>query len=84
MVEKRGVHGLAHGLVAAEGEGDIADAARETRQRETRVQLAHGFDEGDAVVVVLLDAGGDGEDVRIEDDVSRIETDFVDEDAVGA
>jgi hypothetical protein len=28
-----------------------------------------GLDEVDGVVVVLLDAGGDGEDVRVEDDV---------------
>ena len=48
------------------------------------VQLAHRLDELDGVVVVLLDAGGDGEDVRIEDDVGRIEADFVDEDVVGA
>ena len=48
------------------------------------LQLADGFDERDAVVVVLLDAGGDGEDVRVEDDVGRIEADFVDEDVVGA
>ena len=33
---------------------------------------------------MLLDAGGDGEDVRIEDDVGRIEADLVDEDLVGA
>jgi hypothetical protein len=30
---------------------------------------AHRLDEVDGVVVVLLDAGGDGEDVRVEDDV---------------
>ena len=36
------------------------------------------------VVVVLLHAGGDGEDVGIEDDVFGREADLVDEDAVGA
>jgi hypothetical protein len=30
---------------------------------------ARGLDEVDRVVVVLLDAGGDGEDVGVEDDV---------------
>ena len=46
------------------------------------MQLAHCFDEADAVVVVLLDAGGDGEDVGVEDDVSRVEADLVDKDLV--
>ena len=36
------------------------------------------------VVVVLLDAGGDGQDVRIEDDVLRREADFLRQDAIGA
>ena len=31
--------------------------------------LPRRLDEGDAVAVVLLDAGRDGEDVRVEDDV---------------
>ena len=42
------------------------------------------LDEVDRVVVVFLDAGGDGEDVRVEDDVFGRETDLVDEDPVGA
>ena len=45
---------------------------------------AGGVDEIERVVVVLLDAGGDGQDVGIEDDVVRVEADFIDEDAVGA
>ena len=45
---------------------------------------ARGVDEVDRVVVVLLHAGGDGEDVGVEDDVFGREADLVDEDAVGA
>ncbi len=37
--------------------------------REVRDDLARRLDEVDAVIVVFLDAGGDGEDVRVEDDV---------------
>ena len=44
---------------------------------------ACGFDEVDGVVVVLFHAGGDGEDVGVEDDVFRREADFIDEHAVG-
>jgi hypothetical protein len=43
--------------------------------------MMRGFDEVHRVVVVLFDAGGDGEDVRVEDDVFRREADLVDQDA---
>ena len=33
---------------------------------------------------MLCDAGGDGEDVGVEDDVARVEADAVDEQVVGA
>ncbi len=45
---------------------------------------ARRLDEGDAVAVVLLHPGGDGEDVGIEDDVLGRETDLVHQDVVGA
>src|SRR5690606_31029215 len=41
-------------------------------------------DEVHRVVVVLLDTGGDGEDVRVEDDVFRREAHFVDQNVVAA
>jgi hypothetical protein len=37
--------------------------------RQVLLDPAHRFDEIDGVVVVLGNAGGDGEDVRVEDDV---------------
>ena len=49
-----------------------------------RLDPARRLDEVDAVVVVLLDAGGDGEDVGVEDDVLGREADLLGEDAVGA
>ena len=52
--------------------------------RQGRADDPGRLDEVDRVVVVFLDAGGDGEDVRIEDDVFGREADAVDEDAVGA
>jgi hypothetical protein len=42
--------------------------------RQRFADLAGRLDEVDAVIVVLLDAGRDGEDVRVEDDVFRRET----------
>jgi hypothetical protein len=43
---------------------------------------ASGVNEVLAVVVMLLHAGGDGENVRVEDDVVGIEADLLREDAI--
>ena len=45
--------------------------------------LPRRLDEGDAVAVVLLDAGGDREDVRVEDDVLRRKPDLLGQELVG-
>ena len=52
--------------------------------RQGRGDLPRRLDEGDAVVVVLLDAGGDGEDVGIEDDVLGREAGLFGQQLVGA
>ncbi len=52
--------------------------------RQLLADEARRLDEGYAVTVMLLDAGRDREDVRIEDDVFRREADLVDQDVVGA
>ena len=78
------MHGLADFVVAAKAEGDVGDAAADLGVRQVGLDPARGVDEVDGVVVVLLHAGGDGEDVGIEDDVFGRKADFVDEDAVGA
>ena len=81
VIEEHRVHRLAHGLVAAEREGKVRHAAGDMRVRQVLPDPARRLDEGDAVVVVLLDAGRDREDVRIEDDVFRREADLVRQDA---
>ena len=57
-------------LIFDAGTGDLEDAV--------------GLDEIDRVVVVLLEAGRDRQDVRVEDDVERVEARRVDEQPVGA
>ena len=54
------------------------------RERQVLADPARRLDEVHAVVVVLLDAGGDGEDVRVEDDVLGREPHLLDQDVVGA
>ena len=84
VVEEDRVHRLAHRVVAAEGEGDVGDAAGDVDMRQRGDDAAGRLDEVDAVVVVLLDAGGDGEDVGVEDDVLGREADLLGQELVGA
>ena len=84
VVEEHRVHRLAHPLVAAEGEGEIGDAARDVHVRQLGLDAARGLDIGEAVIAVLLDAGGHGEDVGIEDDVFGRKADFLGEQLIGA
>ena len=83
VVEERRVNRLAHDLVAAERERHIADAAADLHARARLLEEARRLDEVDGVVRVLLEARADGEHVRIEDDVVRIEPRPLDEQRVG-
>ena len=78
VIEEDRVHRLAHQLIAAEREGKVGDAAGDVGVRQVLPDPARALDESDAVAVVLLHARGDGEDVRIEDDVLRRKADAVD------
>ena len=84
VIEEHRMHRLAHRFVAAERERQVRDAAGNMRVRQVRPDPARRLDEGDAVAVVLVHAGGDGKDVRIEDDVLRRKADAVDQNVVGA
>ena len=84
VVQKDGVDGLAHGLVAAKAKGDVGHAPRYLGAGQVLLDPACGLDEVDGVVVVLFDAGGDGEDVGIEDDVLRRHAHHIDQEAIGA
>ncbi len=84
-VEKEGrMDGLAHEVVAAEREREVADAAADLHARARRFDDLRRLDEVDRVLVVLFEARGDREDVGIEDDVVRIESSLREEQRVGA
>ena len=83
VIQEDRVYGLAHGLVAAEREAHVRDAARDAGMRQVLAYPARALDEIDRVVVVLVDAGRDREDVRIEDDVLGREALFLDQNPVG-
>ena len=69
VVQEDRVHRLPDALVAAEGEGEVGDAPRDQGTRGGGPDSGDRVEELDGVAVVLGDAGGDGEDVRVEDDV---------------
>src|ERR671932_1738111 len=84
MVEEDGVDRLAYRVVPTEREGDVRDATRGLGMGEGTGDLTHRLNVVYAVVVVLLDAGGDGEDVGVEDDVLWWEANPLGKDTVGA
>ena len=67
--QERRVHGLAHHVVAAEGERQVGDAAAGPRAGAALLDQRQRLDEGLGVAVVLGDAGRHGQHVRVEDDV---------------
>ena len=69
VVEEGSVHRLAHCVVPAEREGEVRDAAGDERARTTLLEERDRRDELLREGRVLLDPRGDGEDVRVEDDV---------------
>ncbi len=84
VVEEYGVDRLADRVVAAEGERDVADAARDVDPRQLGLDAPDCLDVGDRVAGMLLDAGADGEDVRVENDLIRRQPDLLGQQAVGA
>ena len=84
VVQEHGVDGFAHGLVAAEAERHVRHTTRHLGARQVLLDPAGGLNEVDRVVVVFFNAGGNGEDIGVEDDVFGREAHIVDQDSIGA
>ena len=84
VVQEGGVDRLAHDVVAAEREREVRDAAADLHARAALLDQPGRLDEVHRVARVLLDAGRDREDVRVEDDRLGIEAHLLDEQAIGA
>ncbi len=83
MQQEHRVDRFTYRVVAAERERHVGHATRGQRIRQLVTDVGAGVDEVHGVVVVFFDTGGDGEDVRVEDDVLRREAHFVDQNVVG-
>ena len=65
------MNGFTYRVVATERERHVGHAARGQGVRKFIADVGTGVDKVHSVVVVFFDAGGHGEDVRVEDDVFR-------------
>ena len=84
VIEKHRVDGFAYRIVAAKRERHVRDAAGDHRMRQLALDIFAGANKVHCVVVVLVDAGGDGKDIRVEDNIFRRKADLLGEDLVGA
>ena len=75
VIEEDRVNGLTYRIVAAERERHVADATGDRGVGAMLPDPACGVDEVHRVVVVLFDAGGNGKDVGVKDNVGRVEAD---------
>ena len=69
VVQEHAVHRAAHRLVAAEAERQVGYTARDMDVRAALLDVAAGLDKVDGIAAMLVDAGGDREDIGVEDDV---------------
>ena len=74
VVQKTGVDGLAHGVVAAETETDVAHPAGNQGPRQMGLDPGRGFKEIQGIAPVFFHARGYGENIGVEDNVFRGET----------
>ena len=84
MVQKHGVNGFAHGVVAAKTKRHIGHTARHFGAGQVLFDPTRGFNEIDGVVVVFFNARGNGKNVGVKNDVFGWEVHLIDQYAVCA
>ena len=79
VVQEYRVNGLAHGIIAAERKRHIGHATGHQCTGKLGFDIPRRFYELNRVVVVFLDAGGNGENIGIKNNVVGIEIQFTDQ-----
>src|SRR5690606_37756631 len=69
VIQEYGVNSFANRVITPEGEGDVADAARNIGIGQVFTDPASGFNEVHRIVVMLVDACGNRENVRVENNI---------------
>ena len=67
------MHRFAHDIITPKGKRYVAHATTRARARTALFHLPHSLDEVHRILIMLLHAGGNGEDVKIKNDVFRWE-----------
>ena len=78
------MHRFADGVVSAKRKRNVAYAAADARARKILFDPARRFDEIDRVIAMFFEPGGDGQNVRIENNVARREACLLGQEIVGA
>src|SRR5262245_33531510 len=77
------MNGLTHPVVPAKRKRNVADAATDICQRKMLFNPSSRFEEVHCIVVMFLDTGCHGEDVRIENNILSRKADAFSEEAIG-
>ncbi len=83
VVQKHGMHGFAHHVVAAEGETQVAHPAADFRMGTPRLDLPHGLNKFNAIAAVFLNPRANGENIRIKNYILGRETGLLRQNVVG-
>ena len=84
MIEEHGMHGLADIVVATEREGQVADPTADMSTRQVLLDPSRCTDEIDSIVIVFFDTRCYRKNIRIENNIIRIETHLRSQNAIGA
>ena len=77
VIEEHRVHRLPDRVIAAERKRQVAHSAAHPCKREVSLNILSGFYVINSVVIVLLDACGDSQNIRIDEDILRRKTGFL-------
>ncbi len=83
VVQKHRVNRFAHRIIAPEGERHVGYTTAHTGVGQVFPDPAGGLNEIHRVVVVLVNAGGNGKNIRVKNNVLGREAHFVDQNAIG-
>ena len=82
VVQEDRVHGLADRLVPTKRKRYVRDAARDVAMGQGGFDLACGVDKIVGIIVMLVDASGDGEYIGVEDNILRRKPNLIDQQPV--